>query len=93
MGCHLNRSISLTRTRRCSVETTPTRLVVDDDVAGLWNRIGRPSSHSERNDPVAQRPAGKQILLQLAPDIRNGFCYFAKGGLDGRIRTPGCVVD
>lgn len=44
---------------------TPTRLVVDDDDTGLWNRIGRPSSHSERNDPVAQRPAGKQILPQL----------------------------
>lgn len=44
---------------------TPTRLVVVDDDTGLWNRIGRPSSHSERNDPVAQTPAGKQILPQL----------------------------
>lgn len=38
----------------------------------------------------SSKAAGKQILLQLAPDIRNGFCYSAKG-LDGRIRTPGCV--
>lgn len=42
VGCHLNRSISLTKTRRCSVDTTLTTVVVVVvAVAGLWARIGR----------------------------------------------------
>lgn len=79
VGCHLNRSISLTRTRRCSVETTSTRLVVDDHT-GLCTQIGRPGSHFRRKRP--SRPeAGREAdpPTALAPDIRNGFCYSAKG--------------